>query len=313
MKKSLYGGVIVPMITPFTREGHIDTDAIEKLVRYIVKNNCHPFVGGTTGESASIDVNDFKVIAEAMVKAADGKSKTYAGISSNNFSTSVKLAEQMQSVGVDAVVAHPPVYYPISAARILSYYEKLVEAVKMPLLMYNIPATTHHSIPLDVVETLSHHPNMVGLKDSERDLQRMKSAIKMFAGRDDFVHLLGWGAQLCNALIMGSDGIVPSTGNITPHLYYMMYQQVLENNPDSAAHVHRITDQFSQIYQKDRLLSDSLAALKVILHELNLCERSVLPPLAELNDNEVKMIVKNFNEMKEKMTTDPFGEKITWA
>ena len=244
MSEKLYSGVIVPLITPFTADAKIDTKSLARIVQYVVKNNCDPFVLGTTGESASIDSSDFPLVAETMVTANAGRKKSYAGISSNNFNTSIQLARQFKEIGVDALVAHPPYYYPISSQHISDYYQKLADAVSLPLFIYNIPGTTHLSIPLEVVEHLSYHPNIVGIKDSERDLQRMKKSIKMWSSRKDFVHLLGWGAELCNALLLGSDGIVPSTGNLTPHLYNLMYEQARVGNKAQAERLHTLTDRF---------------------------------------------------------------------
>lgn len=312
MPEPAYSGVIVPLVTPFTGNGKIDAASLGKIVRYVVKNNCHPFVLGTTGESASIDFNNFSSVATVMVKAADGKCTTYAGVSSNNFSTTLDLARQMKDAGVDAVVAHPPSYYPISGMHIQKYYETIADAVNMPLLIYNIPATTHHSIPLDVVEKLSYHPNIVGIKDSERNFDRLKKSVDLWSSRDDFVHLLGWGAQLTDALLLGSDGIVPSTGNITPYLYQMMYQSAKEGNAEDARYLQKITDQFSAIYQQERLLSDSLSALKVLLNEIGLCGRSVLPPLTELEEEDVKILVKKMRELMHQMKNDSFGKDIIW-
>jgi len=134
----------------------------------------------------------------------------------------------------------------------------------------------------------------------------------MWSARKDFVHLLGWGAEFSNALMLGSDGIVPSTGNMIPHLFHMMYQQASAGNIESAQHLQKITDQFSQIYQQGRLLSDSLAGLKIMLNEIGLCERLVLPPLTVMNEDEANTIIKNTLDLMEQMKTDPFGAQITW-
>lgn len=312
MGKKKYSGVVVPLVTPFVQSGKVDELALERIVKYVCNNHCAPFVLGTTGEAASIAVEDFPGIASTMVKAAGNDCQTYAGISSNNFNTSVNLAKHMFDLGVGAVVAHPPCYYPISEKHILNYYEKLAENIKGPLLIYNIPATAHHSIPLDVIEKLSYHHNIVGVKDSERNSDRMKKSIELWSDRKDFVHLLGWGAELANALLLGSDGIVPSTGNLTPHLYNMMYEETISNNSENAQHLQNITDQFSKIYQQGRLLSDSLSGLKIMLSEINLCDKWVLPPLSVLNENEENTIIQLTQDLIESLKKDAFGERVIW-
>jgi 4-hydroxy-tetrahydrodipicolinate synthase len=132
------------------------------------------------------------------------------------------------------------------------------------------------SIPLDVVEKLSHHPNIIGLKDSEKNEERFKQAIGMWKDRDDFSHFTGSAALSTMALLLGSDGIVPSTGNFTPELYRELYEAGIAGK----------TNELGRIYQKDRVLSQSLAALKVIMNELGLCGEAVLPPLCKTGPKE---------------------------
>ena len=93
-----------------------------------------------------------------------------------------------------------------------NYYKNLADNIKGPLMLYNIKATTHMSIPVEIIRRLSMHPNIVGLKDSERDLERMEACISISKGREDFAYFCGWAAQSAHSLELGADGIVPSTG-----------------------------------------------------------------------------------------------------
>ena len=166
-----FSGVIVPMITPFTKEGRIDLDAARRITEHLVTNGVSVFVLGTTGESASIPDSARPAFVKAVVDQVAGRALVYAGISGNSFITSVDLAKRYFDMGVDAVVAHPPHYYPLTPEHILRYYEALADAIPGPLILYNIPPTTHISIPLEVIEKLSYHPNIVGVKDSEGDVE----------------------------------------------------------------------------------------------------------------------------------------------
>ena len=151
--------------------------------------------------SLGIQVNDVNILVDPFISANPKASN----IDINSLEADYILithAHQDHIVDVETIAKRTGAIL-ISNFEIISYYEKLVEAINMPLLIYNIPATTHHSIPLKIVEELSHHPNIVGIKDSERNLERMENSIKMWSSSDDFVHLLGCGAELSNALMMG--------------------------------------------------------------------------------------------------------------
>jgi 4-hydroxy-tetrahydrodipicolinate synthase len=285
-------GVIVPMITPFTKEGTIDIYAVKIIIEHLVAAGTAPFILGTTGESASIPEKLRPEFVKVMVNASSGRTKTYAGISSPSFQTSIDAAQNYFDLGVDALVAHPPSYYPLSDDQLLKYFHNLADNVPLPLILYNIPVVTHVSIPVSVIDQLSHHENIVGIKDSERDQERFNYSIKLWSEREDFNHLVGWGTQMANGLLQGSAGIVPSTGNLVPKMYQDMVDASQSGNHQKLEELQKLTDGIGEIYQKGRTLNQSLPALKVMMNVLQLCESYVLPPLDISNDEERQQIIE---------------------
>jgi 4-hydroxy-tetrahydrodipicolinate synthase len=288
-------GVIVPMITPFTKDKKIDIEAVQKIIEYLIAGSTAPFILGTTGESASIPEKAKPAFVQTMVKTTAGRVKTYAGISSPSFQTSVEAANHYFEFGVDAVVAHPPSYYPLSDDQLFRYFESLADNIPGPLILYNIPVVTHVSIPIAVLDQLSHHERIIGIKDSERDLERFNQSLKLWSGREDFYHLVGWGTQMANGLRQGSVGLVPSTGNLVPKMYQDMVAAAKTGDFNKLDQLQDLTSAISDIYQKGRSLNQSLPALKVMMNSLNLCESYVLPPLEMSDDAEKLLIVE---EMK---------------
>ena len=300
-KEKKYSGVIIPMITPFTIDGRIDFTAVEKIIEKFIFNNVYPFIIGTTGESASISNHDKLLFVEFVTQKFANRTKIYAGISSNILESSVVKAKKYFDLGVDAVVTHVPTYYPLKPDHMLKYYEGLANSINGPLLIYNITATTHMSIPLDVVDQLSYHENIVGLKDSERDEERLDRSIEMWKDREDFSHLIGWAGKSLYGLSKGSDGIIPSTGNFSPGLYYQLYKAVLENDIEKAEKLQIQTDEISTIYQKDKILTEALPALKVMMNHIDLCEKNVLSPFIETSSEESAAIIKKTKEIIDRL------------
>ncbi|HSV26747.1 MAG TPA: dihydrodipicolinate synthase family protein [Sedimentisphaerales bacterium] len=296
-KPKKYSGAVVPMVTPFTASGDIDIPSARKVVEHIVTGGCSPFVLGTTGEAASVPIHGRGQFVKAMVEQTRGRSMTYAGIAGNCFAESADSAKAYFDLGVDCVVANLPSYYQINADQMLRYYEKLADAVGGPLMLYNITITTHMSIPLEVVEKLSRHQNIVGLKDSERNEERMVESLKLWKDRDDFAHLMGCAALSAKALLLGSDGIVPSTGNFVPRMFRQLYDAATKGDIAVAEKLQAQTDEMAKIYQGKRLLSESLAALKVMMSELGLCGPAVLPPLIECSKAEKATIREEMTKL----------------
>ncbi|MEL1240882.1 dihydrodipicolinate synthase family protein [Flavobacterium flavipallidum] len=290
-----YNGVVVPMVTPFRTDLSIDLDAVSNLVNHLIDGGCHPFVLGTTGESSSISFESKVALVKKTVEAAKGKAMVYAGISGNCFQESLDLAKVYTDLGVDVLVAHVPYYYPLNQNHILNYFQQLASAVALPLIVYNMPMTTNMSIDLETADELSKHPNIVGYKESERGEERMTKAIGLWKDRADFSYLLGWAAKSYEAMKFGADGLVPSTGNLTPELYSTIYNAVLAGDDSSAKAAQDKSDAISKIYQENQVLVNAIPILKCLLSKNNLCTKEVLLPMIAINEADEKIALEKMN------------------
>jgi dihydrodipicolinate synthase/N-acetylneuraminate lyase len=300
-----YNGVVIPAVTPFRADHHLDRTAVEKIFDSFRNNGVTPFILGTTGEAASLPFSMKKELLELAGKLKKSDDVLYAGISANVFVESVALAKHAFDHGADVVVANLPSYYALTESEMLRYFEELAEAIAGPLIIYNIPATTHLSIPLHVIDQLSHHQNIVGIKDSERSEERLKNAVQLWSHRTDFSHFLGWAAKSAEAILTGSDGLVPSTGNIQPFLYAELYKAAKEGDRERALKLQEASDIWGHLYQHGRTLGQSLYALKLVMKQRHLCEPHVMPPLQALTGKEESALLAVYNELQNKEQLKP--------
>ncbi|MBA0882812.1 dihydrodipicolinate synthase family protein [Flavobacterium undicola] len=297
-----YSGVVVPMVTPLRADLSIDLDAVTVLVNHLIEGGCHPFVLGTTGESSSISFESKLALVKKTVEVAKGKATIYAGISGNCFQESLDQTKVYTDLGVDVLVAHVPYYYPLSQNHILNYFNQLASAVSLPLIVYNMPMTTNMSIDLEIVDALSKHPNIVGYKESERGEERMAKAIGLWKNREDFSYLLGWAVKSYEGMLLGADGLVPSTGNLTPQLYSTIYESVLAGNNEAAQKAQEKSDAISKVYQENQIVTNAIPILKTMLAHYNLCKNEVLLPMLKvntINEQEIQAKITEFgNDLK---------------
>jgi dihydrodipicolinate synthase/N-acetylneuraminate lyase len=279
---SKYSGVVVPMISPFTPTGAVDEPAVGRVVERLLSGGVAGiFPLGTTGESASIPTAEKRRIVEATAREVAGRSMVYAGISSNIINESISLAHAFADLGVDALVAHVPSYYTLSGEEIEAYFLRLADAIRLPLVLYNIPQTTHMNIPLDVVMRLSRHPNIVAIKDSANDADRLTQLLARTGGRGGFPVLLGCSAQFSHGLRAGGVGLIPSGAHLVPLEYQQMFDAAMDDNWDEVDRLQRLTDDACRAYLAGRSIGQGLAALKSILESQNICGRTMLPPLLD--------------------------------
>ena len=295
MNNSKFRGVVVPMVTPVTQDGQLDTEAVKRIINYFAENKVSPLLMGTTGEGNSVSQADGQLFVETVVRANTHHPSPitiYAGLTGNCFSEQVRQAEIYTALGADVIVATLPTYYALTPEQMYEYYQTLADCITGPLMLYNILATTHMSIPVDVIRRLADHPNIVGLKDSERDLDRMAQCIEIAQGRDDFAYFCGWAAQSAHSLELGGNGIVPSTGNYVPDMFQQLFDAAVAGDMATANRLQDETNEIAKIYQKDRTLGQSLTALKVMMQTKGLCEPWMLMPLTRLSAEEEQAIVK---------------------
>lgn len=308
MKKEVkkYSGVIVPMVTPFKADLTIDSYSVSKILETFTLNNISTFILGTTGESVSIPEDQKTLLVKTALENAKGRIMIYAGISGNSLQDSIDTGNRYADMGVDAVVIHLPFFFPISEDAMLKYFESVANSVTCPVVLYNNPLTVRWSTPLEVIDKLSPHPNIVGYKDSESGLARVDKAVELWSTRSDFSYLMGCAAHSSYALLKGCDGIVPSAGNLVPELYKFLYNSALLGNSEAANKYQKMTDEVSAISQSRGDISHSIPALKSMMSEYGLCEPHVMPPMYDtaqedqkILKQEVREVLKTFRNMAE--------------
>jgi len=302
-KNKKYSGIIIPAVTPLTTSLELDIAGVGKLMQHFADAGVHPFIAGTTGEATSLSSSLRKKYAETAGQLKTPGTQLYVGISSLIFQEAVDLANHAFDHGADVAVATLPSYYALTESEMLHYFERLADAARGSLMIYNIPATTHMSIPLELIEKLSHHEKIVGIKDSERSDERLQESLQRWSARDDFSHLLGWAARSVVALKQGGDGLVPSTGNLHPALYAQLVKAVEENRDADAEFWQKGSDELGNLYQAGRTLEQSLGALKLLLEVEHICGATVMPPLQNVPEEEKPALVEAWQVLKETYAT----------
>jgi len=290
----IFKGNVIPVITPFTNQYTLDTEALERMFTHLTYARSSPFILGTTGESASLSLDFKNGYIQQAGRLKQAGTNLYVGISSNSLKESVEMAKRSFDAGADAVAATLPTYYSLTPDQMKRYFIELADQLSGPLLIYNIPATTHMSIPVTLIDELSYHERIAGTKDSERSMERLTQSLQLWAGRSDFSHFIGWAAQSAYGLLNGSDGLIPSTGNLAPEIYCKLAEAVADNNSEGAYHYQRQSDLLGDLYQSNRSLGQSLAALKSLMHASGLCQPIMMSPLQELSAEESELLTQEF-------------------
>lgn len=281
------GYAIVPMVTPVGLTGKLDPGAITRLIDHILGGGCQALmVGGTNGEGPSLAATDRIELVRLARFAARGRARLIASISGTALVDAVRAGRESLAAGADAIAAHPAPYFQVEAEELEVYFTRLADETGGPLFLYNMPLTTRISIPLEVVERLSHHPAIVGIKDSEGNRDRQVALAEKFKGRKDFAVFCGAASHASAAMQAGADGCVPSLGNLAPAFCrgWMDSAVAAETALDD---LQSQANTLAAIYQTGRPLHRQVPALKACSELLGHASRHVLSPLLPTPEDEI--------------------------
>src|SRR5579884_2974199 len=164
-------GIFTPILTPLTDEEDVDHPSLQRLVNYLIDQGVHGiWATGTTGEFPCFDRSEREAIVQTVVEAAAGRVPVIAGIGDASTRLAIAHGRAAQRVGVDAVALTPPYYYSNSQDELLEHFRTVRRAVDLPLMVYNIPQNVKVKLDVSTVLTLAREGTVVGIKDSQNDL-----------------------------------------------------------------------------------------------------------------------------------------------
>lgn len=231
-------GLIPPIITPLTPSGDVDTNALQQLIQYLIDNHVSGvFVLGSSGEGPWLTSQQKEKVVRTAVAASDGKIKVLAGALEPSTRRTIEAVQEMATYGADYAVITTPYYFEADADCQKQHFDRVGEAASIPVLLYNIPSMTHNAISTDTVAQVMTQPNIVGIKDSEGDLEKMKALIALKEQRMDFVVFQGAEKLSAEALSIGADGLVAGMGNLIPALFYDLFTQAKKGEQAQATEI----------------------------------------------------------------------------
>lgn len=216
-------GVIPALLTPF-RDDRVDTEALKRLVDFLIENGVHGlYPCGTTGEGMLMNSAERKLVAETVVEAAKNRVPVMVHVGAFSTSETVDLALHARSIGADAVGVVAPYFYKVDREGLLRHYKTVADAVSdMPVYIYNLPGNTGNDIPPALAGQIAAAcPNVVGIKDSSKDLARLEAYIAQLG--PEYQVIVGSDALVLPTLVMGGAGVISAVANVFPEPVVGLY------------------------------------------------------------------------------------------
>ncbi len=211
----MFKGSMVALVTPMHEDGSIDRDSLADLIDWHVEAGTSALIAaGTTGEAPTLETREHVEFLSMFVDMAAGRIPVIAGTGSNSTAQTLSLTSKAADLGVDACLVVVPYYNKPGQEGLYRHYRQLAEAVKLPILLYNVPGRTVADLLPETVERLAKLSNIIGIKEATGDLERLHD-IRRRCG-EDFAVLSGDDATSREFMLAGGDGVISVTANVVP-------------------------------------------------------------------------------------------------
>ncbi len=276
----MFTGVMPALLTPFTPDDRVDTNALVKLVTFLLDGGVHGFyVCGATGEGITMTEEERQLVAQTVVKTVGGRVPVIIHVGSPSTLACQRLARHAESVGASAVASVPPFFYPVGNQGVEEHYRQIAAATKLPLYVYNLPGATGVNVGADIIRRLFADGVIAGVKYTSPDLLGFRdiiegcgSKINLFCGPDE---------MLLPFLVMGAHGGIGSTYNPMPRIYARLFKAWQAGDLKTAQELQYFIDRYILALFKYGVMPSVKATMGFLGVEVGECRRPFLPMPAD--------------------------------
>lgn len=226
-------GTGVALVTPFTADYQVDTQALQRLVSFVSPHVEYLVVLGTTGETATLTKAEKDQVLETVQAANTRRLPIVLGIGGNNTAEVVHTLRSTSLRGIEAVLSVSPYYNKPSQEGIYQHYLALAEASDVPIILYNVPGRTGSNLTAETTLRLAQHPNIIGIKEASGN---MEQCMAIASGKPaDFLLISGDDVLTLPLISLGAVGAISVLANALPDTFGTMVHQGLAGNYAASA------------------------------------------------------------------------------
>jgi 4-hydroxy-tetrahydrodipicolinate synthase len=261
-------------------DGSIDSDCLHKLVEFHIENGTDAIVAvGTTGESATLTVEEHCDVIRQVVEQVNGRVPVIAGTGANSTTEAIELTQHAKDLGVNAVLLVTPYYNKPTQEGLFLHYKAIAEAVDIPQILYNVPSRTACDLLPETVARLAEITNIIGIKEATGDLSRVET-IKTLCG-DKLELYTGEDANTVDFISKGGQGVISVTANIAPKAMHDMCEAALAGREEEA---RSINSQLALLHKRLFVEANPIP-VKWALSEMGMIPNGIRLPMTILSES----------------------------
>ena len=295
MVRLMLEGIFVPHITPFTREGDLDEEALRACIGFWLEGGVSGLVPcGSNGEAPYLSREERKRIIGIVVDEVNGKVPVVAGTGSISTRETILFTEDAKDLGVDAALVVTPFYYKLSSREMCEHFNALLKTVDLPIVLYSVPKFTGCSLEPALIQQLaSKHENVVGVKDSSGSIGTITETIRLVGDRISV--LAGTADVALSTLMLGGKGAVIAVANAFPEICSELYNAFKRGDYKKAGELQRHVAYLNEVLVKRY---NQLSSIKEAMNLMGLQAGYPRSPALPLAGDERGFIASALKAMK---------------
>jgi 4-hydroxy-tetrahydrodipicolinate synthase len=272
-------GSMVALVTPMHTDNSLDWSALHKLVDWHLEQGTHAIVAvGTTGESATLNVEEHLAVIKKVVDQVNGRIPVIAGTGANSTSEAVDLTQAAKDAGADACLLVTPYYNKPTQEGLVLHHTHIARAVAIPQILYNVPGRTGVDMKPETALRLASVPNIIGIKEATGDLARAKLLIEQ--APKEFAIISGDDATAVDLILLGGKGDISVTANVVPAAISRMCELALAGK---AVEARAINERLLPLHTAMFVESNPIP-VKWAVEQLGLIQSGIRLPLTRLSE-----------------------------
>ena len=282
-------GTGVALVTPFKKDFSVDTEALTRIVNYVIEGGVEYIVVlGTTAETATLSSTEKEMVIETVKEANKGRVPLVLGVGSNNTQHVLEELKTRDFNGFTAILSVSPYYNKPTQEGIYQHFKAIAEVSPLPIIVYNVPGrTSSNMLPSTVIRLANDFKNIIGVKEAAGDIVQ---AMKLIQNKPEgFLVISGDDMITLPMVLAGGAGVISVIGEGFPKEFSEMVRLGLNRKVDEAYKLHyKLADSIDMIFEQG-----NPAGIKEVFMHLGISENTVRLPLVNVDEN-LSSRIQNF-------------------
>ena len=283
------------MVTPFKSDFSIDVEALQRIVSHVIDNGADFLVVlGTTSEAPTLTSEEKNLVINTILKTNNGRLPVMLGMGGNNTQAVIEAIKAQDFTGIQGILSVVPYYNKPNQRGMKAHFEAIADASPVPVVVYNVPGRVGVNLQATTCVELSHHPNIIAVKEASGNLQQIMEILRDKPA--DFDVISGDDGITQPLMALGATGVISVAANAYTSPFSRMMHAMKEGRTEEALRLHYAMLRMNQLIFAD----GNPAGIKCLMSHIGLCQNVLRLPLVNANEKVEKDINEEWNQLKNK-------------